>query len=145
MAKLTSKNVKEKLAGQIGFNEDLTLIQEPIFAVWQENLPEGLTEDLVKAAHNYRKTFLDGYVQAAGDVIVNEVQKNEAIESLSAVLDTPDVNFEVHYTKPQNENPTLKDHEASWGFGYGVAKTAALEKTHRKALASRFLLEEDAE
>lgn len=143
MAKLTSKAIEEALHGKIAFNEDLTPVQEPILKVWEDNLPEGLNVDLITKLTNYRKTFSGGFTAASGNAIVDEVQKNDAIESLSLVFNTPDVDFETHYTKPQNENPTQKDHEAAWGFGYGVAKSAAIEKTHRKALAARFLIEDE--
>lgn len=138
MAKLTASTIATALNGKIEFNDNLELIEAPIVEVWREHLPEGLTEDLVKDVSNYRKTFLDGYVQAAGNAIADKVKEIPAIESLSAVTNTADVGFEVHFTRPQGEEPTKKDYEAAWGFGYKVPFSASIEKSRRKELASRF-------
>lgn len=143
---ISTKDLLDLLKPEVKLNEDKTnVVPEPIQALFEKNLPEGLTMDTVNTLDTYRGRFWEAFSQAGSEVISTEAKSNADLGAMELAVDIGQHRMSVAFARPTNENPTVKDWQSSIGFGYGVSKPDAIEKKYAKAFAKMMIDDEDEE
>lgn len=126
LAAALTKGITVKADGTTDVQKDL----------YTANLPEGLTEDTVKAVSTYNSTFVAAGAKAVGTLAVEAMAKHKAVDSVSASLSMTGrdhVDYTVHrqkeYPNPAGGDKIVKKGvvDASLHVQGGVTKAGQLK------------------
>ena len=133
--KITLKEEVLKLStairAELSVDKQTGLVTGDSKKVYNENLPEGITEETVKSISDYNTTFVAGATHAVGEMAIDAMKANSNLERVSAELgfgykDTLDlavdrrVEIKNHLIKDENGEPTTSVKYGSTKFGMNV-------------------------
>lgn len=125
--------------------EEGKLVQAPVVKVYEDNLPEGITMDIVGTVHKYDSRFFEAFGTAGSQLIAQRAKADADLAAEELKVDIAGHSLSVAFSRPVNAEPTAKEWGASIGFGYGVTKPAGLDKNARKAFAAEMMDDSDDE
>lgn len=125
--------------------EDGKLVQEPVVQVYESNLPEGITMDIVGTVHKYDSRFFEAFGTAGSQLIAQRAKADVDLAAEELRVDIAGHSMSVAFSRPVSAEPTAKEWGAAIGFGYGVTKPSGLDKNARKAFASEMMSDGDDE
>ena len=88
------------LAAAVSVNDQNQVTLKDGGKIWTENLPEGVTTDIVKSLASYRQDFTTAYGDAVGAAIVQYAKAHEDVANLEHTLETDDVDFGAGFARP---------------------------------------------
>lgn len=103
--------------------------------VYNANLPEGITAEIVGTVHKYDTHFFEAYGHAGATAMAGAAKTNADLAAGELKLDIHGHALSVAFSRPVSAEASEKEWRSSIGFGYGVAKPASLDKKARKLFA----------
>ena len=109
--------------------------QTALVDVYNGNLPEGITPEIVGTVHKYDSHFFEAYGTAGATAMAKAAKGNADLAAGELKLDIHSHAMSVAFSRPVSAEASEKEWRSSIGFGYGVTKPAGLDKKARKLFA----------
>lgn len=88
------------LAANVSVNDQNQVVLKDGGKIWADNLPEGVTSDIVKSLSAYRQDFTVAYGDVIGAAIVQHAKAHDDVANLEHLLETDDVDFGAGFARP---------------------------------------------
>lgn len=139
MSKVMSVNdLLALMEGKLEINEGGALTetaQSGLVEIYNSNLPEGITPEIVGSVHKYDSHFFEAYGTAGATAMAGAAKSNADLAAGELKLDIHGHAMSVAFSRPVSAEASEKEWRSAIGFGYGVIKPSGLDKKARKLFA----------
>lgn len=148
MSKVMSVNdLLALMEGKLEINEGGALTetsQAGLVEIYNGNLPEGITPEIVGSVHKYDSHFFEAYGTAGATAMAAAAKSNADLAAGELKIDVHGHAMSVAFSRPVSAEASEKEWRSAIGFGYGVVKPTGLDKKAR-SLFAKLMTEGDDE